>query len=143
MQMLKNSKKILRFFFAPQNITSVSQKPGQTAVSVSLLWVVQVFLKQTLIQKSLWIKDKICLFYPFNFIHKSKSLCLTFANGILLPKLFWPTVRKNCSSDREKRLKLEADGREFSKCLRSLKPLQNKKGQKNLGYPRKKQSFSL
>ena len=22
--------------------------------------------------------------------------------GILLPKLFWPTVRKNCSSDREK-----------------------------------------
>ena len=24
-----------------------------------------------------------------------------------------------------------------------LKPLQNKKGQKNLGYPRKKQSFSL
>ena len=26
---------------------------------------------------------------------------------------------------------------------RSLKPLQNKKGQKNLGYPRKKQSFNL
>ena len=23
-------------------------------------------------------------------------------NGILLPKLFWPTVRENCSSDREK-----------------------------------------
>ena len=23
-------------------------------------------------------------------------------NGILLPKLFWPTVRKKCSSDREK-----------------------------------------
>ena len=23
-------------------------------------------------------------------------------NGILLPKLFWPTVRKNCFSDREK-----------------------------------------
>ena len=29
-------------------------------------------------------------------------------NGILLPKLFWPTVRKNCSSDREEVLKLEA-----------------------------------
>ena len=26
-------------------------------------------------------------------------------NGILLPKLFWPTVRKNCSSDREKLLR--------------------------------------
>ena len=33
--------------------------------------------------------------------------------GILLPKLFWPTVRKNCSSDREKLLNFEAEGREF------------------------------
>ena len=40
--------------------------------------------------------------------------------GILLPKLFWPTVRKNCSSDREKLLKFEAEGREFSNFLRSL-----------------------
>ena len=41
-------------------------------------------------------------------------------NGILLPKLFWPTVRKNCSSDRENFLKFEAEGREFAKILRSL-----------------------
>ena len=41
-------------------------------------------------------------------------------NGILLPKLFWPTVRKNCSSDREKLLKFETEGREFAKLLRSL-----------------------
>ena len=27
-------------------------------------------------------------------------------NGILLPKLFWPTVRINCSSDREKKIKI-------------------------------------
>ena len=27
---------------------------------------------------------------------------------------------KNCSSDREKLLKFEAEGREFAKCLRSL-----------------------
>ena len=27
-------------------------------------------------------------------------------NGILSPKLFWPTVRKNCCRDREKLLKL-------------------------------------
>ena len=40
--------------------------------------------------------------------------------GILLPKLFWPTVRKNCSSDREKLLKFEAEGQEFEKKLRSL-----------------------
>ena len=29
--------------------------------------------------------------------------------GILLPKLFWPTARKKCSSDREKLLKFEAE----------------------------------
>ena len=40
-------------------------------------------------------------------------------NGILLPKLFWPTVRKNCSSDRENLLKFEAEGREFATILRS------------------------
>ena len=33
--------------------------------------------------------------------------------GILLPKLFWPTVRKKCSGGREKLLKLEAEGRQF------------------------------
>jgi hypothetical protein len=35
----------------------------------------------------------------------------------LLTKLFWPTVRKNCSSDREFFLKFEAEGWEFSKFL--------------------------
>jgi hypothetical protein len=41
-------------------------------------------------------------------------------NYILLPKLFLPTVRKKCSSDQEKLLKFEAEGREFVKILRSL-----------------------
>ena len=41
-------------------------------------------------------------------------------NGILLPTLFWPTVRKNCSSDWEKILKFEAEGRKFANILRSL-----------------------
>ena len=41
-------------------------------------------------------------------------------NGILLLKLFWPTVRKNCSSNREKILKFKAEGQEFAKFLRSL-----------------------
>ena len=53
-------------------------------------------------------------------------------NGILLPKLFWPTVRKNCSSDREKLLKFEAEGRESAKFLRSLEQfIQTVKGQTN------------
>ena len=34
-------------------------------------------------------------------------------NGILLPKLFWPTVRKKGSSDREILLNFKAEGREF------------------------------
>ena len=53
-------------------------------------------------------------------------------SGILLPKLFWPTVRKNCSSDWEKILKFEAEGREFAKFLRSLEQfIQTVKGQNN------------
>ena len=35
-------------------------------------------------------------------------------NGILSPKLFWPTVRKNWPSDREKLLKFEAEGWKFA-----------------------------
>ena len=53
-------------------------------------------------------------------------------NGILIPKLFWPTVRKKCSTDQEKLLKSEAEGREFAKCLRSLDQfIQAVKGQNN------------
>ena len=52
--------------------------------------------------------------------------------GILLPKLFLPTVRINCSSDREFFLKFEAEGIEFAKCLRSLEQfIQTVKGQYN------------
>ena len=40
--------------------------------------------------------------------------------GILLPKLFWPIVRKTCSSDLEKLLNFKAEDREFAKFLRSL-----------------------
>ena len=57
---------------------------------------------------------------------------LTKMACILLPKLFWPTVRKNCSSDREKLLKFEAEGREFAKFLRSLEQfIQTVNRQKN------------
>ena len=54
---------------------------------------------------------------------------------ILLPKFFWPTVRKNCSSDWEKLLKFEAEGREFAKFAKFLRSLeqfiQTVKGQNN------------
>ena len=41
-------------------------------------------------------------------------------NGVLLPKLFWPTVMKNCSSDQEKLFKFKVEGREITKFLWSL-----------------------
>ena len=52
--------------------------------------------------------------------------------GILLPKLFWTTVRKNCFTDREKLSKFEAEGQEVSKILRPLKQfIQAVKGENN------------
>jgi hypothetical protein len=59
---------------------------------------------------------------------------LKVRNGILLPKLFWPAARKKCSSDREKLLKFEAEGKEFAKNLRSLEQfVWTVKGQKIFG----------
>ena len=53
-------------------------------------------------------------------------------NGILLTKLFWSTVRKNWSSEREKCLKFEAEGQEFVRLLRSLEQcVWTEKGQNN------------
>ena len=41
-------------------------------------------------------------------------------------------MRKNCSSHREKLLKLEAEGQEFAKILRSIEQfIQTMKGQNN------------
>ena len=55
-------------------------------------------------------------------------------NGILLnPKIVRTYCEKNCSSDREKVLKSEAEGREFAKILRSLeKFIPIVKGQNNV-----------
>ena len=49
--------------------------------------------------------------------------CLEYkliGTGILLPKLFWPTVRKNCSTDWEKVLKFEVEHQEFAKICNNL-----------------------
>ena len=65
------------------------------------------------------INSKYCLILmPRN--GNSTTCLLVLINGILLPKLFWPAVRENCSSDPEKLLKFEAEGREFAKFVRSL-----------------------
>ena len=64
---------------------------------------------------------------------KTKShLQSEIRNGILLTKLILTTVRKNCSTDWEKLLKFEAEGREFANFLRSLEQfIQAVKGQNN------------
>ena len=36
---------------------------------------------------------------------REKKIKCNDKNGILLPKLFWPTMRKNCCRDRENILK--------------------------------------
>ena len=57
---------------------------------------------------------------PHNDISVNLSQFFFETIGILLSKLFLPTVRKNCSSDREKLLKFEAEGQDFANFLRSL-----------------------
>ena len=66
-------------------------------------------------------QQKIWNQWSISFILKSfYQIPLTWSKftamyGILLPKLFWLTVRNNCSSDREKLLKFKAEGLEFAK----------------------------
>ena len=57
-----------------------------------------------------------------------------FGNGILLPKFYRPYVRKKCSSDQEKLLQFETEGREFEAIVRSLEHfVRTVKGQNNFG----------
>ena len=78
-----------------------------------------------------WVDDYSQMFFLKKTV-KCQKLSTLKLNGILLPKLFWPTVRTNCSNDREQLLKFKAQGQEFSKFLRSLEQfIQTVKGQKN------------
>ena len=59
--------------------------------------VISVFKFLAICSKSLdsWQLFKLFLFSPWQYQRQLAK------NGILLPKLFWPTVRKNWSSDPE------------------------------------------
>ena len=62
----------------------------------------------------------------FAGFRKTRELVFCYQN---CSDLLW---EKNCSSDREKLLKFEAEGREFAKFLRSLEQfIQTVKGQNN------------
>ena len=58
------------------------------------------------------------------FAIPTNLVCSYYWNGILSLKLFWPTVRNICSSDREKLSEINAEGREFAKVLRLFKQWQ-------------------
>ena len=62
-----------------------------------------IFKIKLLINVKILIEDffKLCgLLTIYELYNRSKLGML--GNGILFPKLFWPTVRKNCSRDQEK-----------------------------------------
>ena len=63
------------------------------------------------------------------------EICLLFQKSELwyfVTKIVLTYCEKNCSSDREKLLKFEAEGREFAKILRSLEQfIQTVEGQNN------------
>ena len=66
--------------------------------------------------------SKLFLWYimVYGTTHKFCFFLISWWNSVLLPKLFWPAVRKNCSGDREKLLKFVDEGQEFAKILRSV-----------------------
>ena len=79
-----------------------------------------IFTRYSIIQKSCENK---------NGLRKGKK---KIRNGILLPRLFLPTVRKKYAINWEKVLKFEAEGREFAIFLKLLEQLIRKvKGQNN------------
>ena len=53
-----------------------------------------------------------------SMFHRTWSCIYCIKNGILLPKLFWPTVRKNCSIDWEKLLKSKAEAQDIWKIFK-------------------------
>ena len=72
--------------------------------------------------------------FCLNFLRFIVKKCFEKRLGILFPKLFWPSMRKNCSSEREQLLIFEGECWEVANPLRSLeKFIQTVKGQKNLG----------
>ena len=50
---------------------------------------------------------------------KKRNVHVLIGNGILFPKLIWPSGRKKCSNDKERHLKFETEGQEITRFLRS------------------------
>ena len=113
------SKNTIRYFCLPNQWKAYWRNESLTQILVLSLLTKKVFM-------AFWVtfhlfRRKKCLI----IFEQNLEITITVKrkSGILLPKLFWPTVNKNCSSDWEKLLKFEAEGREFAKFLRSLEQI--------------------
>ena len=53
------------------------------------------------LRDSMYTFEKVGVCGNLKKVNKKRAEDGREKNGILLPKLFWSTVRKNCSSDRE------------------------------------------
>ena len=60
-------------------------------------------------------KSRIWLFWILSWKTTWTRITIQVSNGILIPKLFWPAVRKKCFCNQEKLLKFEAECRGFAK----------------------------
>ena len=91
-------------------------------IALTVLWSIRLpcHLKATW-KKKAFFKQIIflCIWHLYRFTIQKRAQKRNEGNGILFPKLFWPSVRISFSCDREKLLKIEAEGCEFSKILRS------------------------
>ena len=77
-------------------------------------------------------KENVSNHWWFVETHGCFTLKSYWRYGLLFPKLFWLIARKKCSSDREKLLKLEAEGGDVAKFLKSVEQfIQTAKSQKN------------
>ena len=103
-----------------------------------MIWDTLFWSNQTITNENIWkfpqnsafMNQKFLIYPKIKLLKKGqikgqKRSAMIIKNcgwnhGILLPKLIWPTVRKICSSGREKLLKFKAEGRAFAKYLRSL-----------------------
>ena len=91
---------LARIFFLDSSFPACCHEHAVRDECTKTTWSIIVFHSMKAKRKSeftvdsVWINDGI----TENF-WKVILLLIECINGILLPKLFWPTVRKNCSSD--------------------------------------------
>ena len=67
-----------------------------------MIYVLQLFFLNSEQLKTISVRVELGRQYSKKCQSLLKSFFSRYSNLFLLPKLFWPTVRKNCSSDWEK-----------------------------------------